>query len=55
LQHHPVEPLAPLGRLTPHQIQIKGAEAHAAQRADQVELALQGPAIAQGLPAALAA
>ena len=54
LEHHPVKPLPPQGRFAPHQLQIEGAESHAAQGTDQIELALQGAAVAQGLPAALA-
>ena len=55
LQHHAVEPLAPLGWLPPHEIEIEGAEAHTAQRANQVELPLQRFAVAQGRPTTAAA
>ena len=46
--------MAPLGRLPPHQLEVEGTEAHTAQGADQVELALQRLAIAQGHPTAAA-
>ena len=55
LQHHPVEPLAPKGGLPPHQVEVEGAEADAAQGADQVELPFQPLAVAERLAAATAA
>ena len=54
LQHDPVEPLAPQGWFTPHQLQIQGAEAHAAQGTNQVQLAVEQLAVAAGLAAPLA-
>ena len=49
LQHHPIQPLAPEGWLAPHQVKVQSAEAHTAQRTDQIDLPIQGFAIAFGL------
>ena len=55
LQNNTVKPLAPQGRFTSNQIQIKGAEADAAEGADQIELPLECLAIAPGSSASTAA
>ena len=55
LHYHSIEPMAPQGWLTSHQLQIQGAEADAAQRGQQVQLALQGLAVALGTAATAAA
>ena len=47
--------MTPAGRFAPHQLEVEGAEAHAAQRTQQVELALQLLAVALGLPAGTSA
>ena len=54
LEHHPIEPLAPQRRLPAHQLEIQGAEAHAAQGADQLVLPLEQLAVAAGQASALA-
>ena len=54
LQNNTVKPLAPQGRFTSDQIQIEGAEADAAEGADQIELPLECLAVAPGSSASTA-
>ena len=54
LLHDAVEPIAPARWLAAHQAQIEGAEANAAQRPNQIGVALQQLSIALNPPAPLA-
>jgi hypothetical protein len=54
LKHNTIEPLAAQGGLASHEMQVEGAEAHAAQRTNQVQLSLQWFPVALGLAAAAA-
>ena len=55
LEHDPVKPLPPQSRFPSYQVQIEGAEANAAKRADQIKLPLQRLAVSACLTSATSA